>query len=94
MINISLLIDKKRRTGTGRAILTTIGSYSMAIYFLHTIFESGVRIVFYQVLVDFNVSFEIVALMAIVSGVAFPLFIEKTFLRKYHFTRKYILGVK
>ncbi len=92
VINTSILIDSKRKAGVERALLAEIGFYSMTIYLFHTLFQSVIRIGFYQVL-DLSVSFEVVALVAVVAGVVFPLLLEKMILRKNKFTKKYILGL-
>ncbi len=87
VINISILIDAKGKW------LEEIGFYSMTIYLFHTLFESAVRISFYQVLDDLYVKFEIIAFIAIAAGIVFPLILEKMILRKNKFTKKYILGL-
>jgi hypothetical protein len=70
-------------------LLFTIGYYSMSIYSFHTLFESSVRILFFNILGDFNVPFIIVGIAAISCGLFFPLLLEKFLLRKNEFT-KYI----
>lgn len=94
VINISLLIDNKRKAGVERMLLAEIGFYSMSIYLFHTFFQSVIRIGFNQVLTDFPVCFEVIALIAVIAGILCPLFIEKKLLRKNKITRKYILGLK
>lgn len=91
IINLSSFIDNSGRKNI-KAVLTQIGFYSMTIYLFHTLFESAVRIGFQQVLGRFDISFEVMALTAIIAGVVFPLFLEMKILRQYIFTRKYILG--
>lgn len=92
IINISLLIDIKNVKGA-KVILAGIGFSSMTIYLFHTLSESAVRIVFLQTLIDFHVSFELVAFIAVAAGVIFPLLLEKMILRKNVLARKYILGI-
>ena len=52
VMNISLLIDSMPLSGRLRNILLRLGFYSMTIYLFHTLFQSTVRIMFYQVLAD------------------------------------------
>ena len=68
-----------------------IGFYSMSIYLLHTIFSSSVSIINYQILKTNY--FIIPALFGIMIGILLPLLLEIHVLRKYHFTRKFILGL-
>lgn len=91
--NISLLIDSMAHSGWLRHVLLTLGFYSMTIYLFHTLFESTVRIMFYQVLADIQAGFELVTLCAIIAGIVFPLILEKFILRRFRFTRRYILGI-
>lgn len=92
VMNISCLIDAYNNS-IGRKILTEIGLYSMTIYLFHTLFESAVRIGFQQVLGGLQISFEVVAITAVIAGVAFPLLLEKSILRKSVIAKKYILGL-
>jgi fucose 4-O-acetylase-like acetyltransferase len=93
-INISHLIDTKIKIGIIRTLWLQTGLYSMSIYLIHGFFESPVRIGFNQMLAaDFYMKFEVAALIAILAGVAFPIFLEKMILRKNRFAKKYILGL-
>jgi fucose 4-O-acetylase-like acetyltransferase len=73
--------------------LQSIGYFSVTIYLFHTLFESGIRIVFFQVFKIGNCFFGFVATIAILSGIIYPLFLEKYILAKYKLTRKYVLGI-
>jgi len=73
--------------------LIAIGYYSMTIYLFHTIFESGVRAAFLQIFNSVPIPFEMIALLAISSGVLFPLLLEKHCLRLNAITRKFLLGL-
>jgi fucose 4-O-acetylase-like acetyltransferase len=73
--------------------LLLIGFCSMTIYLFHTLFESMVRIGFIQVFKNIPIPFEITAFIAIVCGIVFPIILEKTLLRKYRPTRRFILGM-
>jgi fucose 4-O-acetylase-like acetyltransferase len=72
--------------------LIALGYYSMGIYLFHTLFESAVRVGFFQVLKD-DLPFEFVACVAIASGLVFPLMLEKHVLRRISLTRRLILGL-
>jgi hypothetical protein len=76
-----------------RFILTATGIYSMSIYLFHTLFESAMRIVLMQTFRELKIFFELVLLISVVSGLIFPLILEKYFLRKNKITRKFILGL-
>jgi len=95
VVNISLLIDSVSCLGRLKNILYQLGFYSMTIYLFHTLFESAVRILFYQVLTGFRgrMGFEFIAFCAIGSGIVFPMVLEKFVLRKVDFTRRYLLGL-
>lgn len=93
VLNISCLIDAFNET-LGKKIFTEIGIYSMTIYLFHTLFESTIRIGFKQLLGGSQVSFEVVAIVAVTAGVVFPIFLEKILLRKSALATKYILGVQ
>lgn len=92
VINLSHAISALSETKIKKA-LTLVGYYSMGIYLLHTLFESTVRIGFLQVFRHIQAPFELIAFIAITSGVAFPLVLEKTVLRKHSVTRKFVLGL-
>jgi len=91
VIAISACIDKT--PNISRKALGQIGTYSMTIYLFHVFFESGVRIFFQQVLGTIDSLFAVVAFIAIVAGIVFPLYLEKYLLRKLAITRRYILGL-
>jgi len=94
IINISIMISSAKSVRLTGSVLAQLGYYSMAIYFFHTFFESGVRIIFYQVLTNYyQFSFETIALIAIVAGVVTPFIIEKNLLRRFSVTKKYVIGV-
>ncbi|MCP4131479.1 MAG: acyltransferase family protein [bacterium] len=93
VLNISLLIERKSNSGTISTLLVRTGFYSMSIYLFHTLFESAVRIGFNQVLGGLHVPFLAVAFVAVAAGIIFPLLLEKLILRKFAFTRKFILGL-
>ena len=69
------------------------GMYSMTIYLIHTLFESGVRIIAFQKLALPAGFFIPVALVAIAAGLIMPLLLEKYVLRKFGVTRRLILGL-
>jgi fucose 4-O-acetylase-like acetyltransferase len=75
-----------------RTVLLPIGYYSMGIYLLHPLFESPIRILFYQVFKGSS-EFFLVAILAISSGIGWPILLEKYVLRKFETTRKYLLGL-
>ncbi len=72
--------------------LEKVGVYSASIYLFHTIFESSIRIFFYQVL-KINGFFWLKAVLAITAGVVFPVLLEKYVLRRFVMSQKYILGI-
>ncbi len=74
-------------------MLLQIGYYSMSIYLLHTLFESTVKIGFLQVFRRIQTPFELIAITSITCGIVCPLVLEKTVLRKYCGTRKFLLGL-
>ncbi len=76
-----------------KRFLLPIGFYSMSIYLLHPLFESTVRICCLKLISRVELPFELIALIAIISGVVFPLLLEKYVLRKNALTQKYILGM-
>lgn len=75
-----------------RKTLVRVGAFSMSIYFFHPLFESTIRIFFSQ-LKQTNLSFELIATIAILSGVIFPYLAEKHVFYKYNFTKQYFLGL-
>jgi hypothetical protein len=76
-----------------KGVFMQVGYYSMGIYLLHTLFESTVRIGFLQVFKGLQTPFGLVAFIAITCGIIIPLALEKEVLRKYWFTRKFVLGL-
>ena len=76
-----------------KGILMQVGYYSMTIYLLHTLFESTVRIGSFYLLKDIHVPFLLIAFIAIICGIVFPLILEKVIFRKYWVTNKYVLGL-
>jgi hypothetical protein len=93
VMNISLLVDSLPLSGWLRNILLRLDFYSMTIYLFHTLFQSTVRIMFYQVLADIQGRFELIMLCSVSAGIFFPMFLEKFVLRKFWFTRRYVLGL-
>jgi peptidoglycan/LPS O-acetylase OafA/YrhL len=93
VLGFSRILDNIMSLQLVRIVLINIGLYSMTIYLLHGIFVSGVRITCYQLLENYNFYFEIVAFLAIISGIAFPLYLERNMLLKFEFTKRYILGL-
>ena len=95
VINISYMLEIKNFFSAQKWLLTQIGFYSMSIYLFHTLFESAIRIISYQVLLaEFPLKFIVIALTAIISGIIFPIILEKMILRKNRFTKKYMLGLE
>ena len=93
IVNLSILLEN-RLSFLGN-ILSSVGFYSMGIYLLHTLFVSSIRLIYYQkVGLYLNLPFILIALVAITFGVLLPLILEKYVLRKYPFSRKYILGIQ
>lgn len=84
---ISTFFDKKIKS-----MLLQIGYYSMTIYLFHTLFVSTVRMGFIQLIKNEQIPFELIAFVAITSGVVFPLVLEKKVLRKYWVINKFIFG--
>ena len=77
-----------------KGVMVEIGYYSMTIYLFHTLFVSTVRIGFLQVFQDVYIPFELIAFVAVLSGIVFPLLLEKKVLRKFWITKKFVLGLK
>jgi len=80
-------------TGKLATVAAVTGMYSMTIYLIHTLFESGVRIIAFQKLQLPANLFIPIALVAIAAGLILPLLLEKFVLRKISLTRKLILGL-
>ena len=76
-----------------KVMLLQTGYYSMTIYLFHPLFESTVRIGFLQVFKNIHIPFGLIASLAIICGVFFPLVLEKELLRKYSVTKRFILGL-
>jgi fucose 4-O-acetylase-like acetyltransferase len=76
-----------------KSILLQIGYCSMTIYLFHTLFEGTVRIGFLPVFKYIQAPFELIASIAIIGGVFFPIVLEKKVLRKYWITRHFVLGL-
>jgi len=92
VINLSHVIAKMQNAKV-MGVLSGIGYYSMTIYLFHTFFESIVRIGFIQILESVWIPFEPIALLAVMSGIIFPLLLEKEVLRKHAIARRFILGL-
>ena len=93
IINISKQISNSKSMAVKNYIVS-IGVYSMSIYLFHTLFESAVRIGLSVEVLHFSIPFELIAVLAVLAGVVFPLLLEKYFLSKNTLSRKYILGTK
>jgi hypothetical protein len=65
----------------------------MTIYLFHNLFLGSVKIGFMQIFHG-AVGFELMAVIAITSGVLFPMILEKKIFKKYSIFRKYLLGIK
>ena len=92
IINISNILSNSKNLIIKKCLIS-VGVYSMSIYLFHTLFESAVRIGLSTKILHIVVPFELVAALAIILGVTFPLLLEKYFLSKNKITRKYILGI-
>ena len=92
VINLSHTIDIMHNKGFKKKI-AMIGYYAMSIFLFHTFFESAIRIGCIQVLNFVQIQFEVIAIIAIVAGVIFPLQFEKFILRKNKITKKLVLGL-
>ncbi|MCE5336938.1 MAG: acyltransferase [Desulfobacteraceae bacterium] len=71
-----------------------VGVYSMSIYLFHTVFTSALRIGFNDVLHIPESAFPLAALTSVAAGIVFPLLLEKHWLRRNRFTRRFILGLR
>jgi fucose 4-O-acetylase-like acetyltransferase len=92
VINLSYAISAFSNNNI-KNILIQVGYYSMSIYLLHSPFESVIRIGFIQIFKHLQTPFELIAIIAIICGVFFPLLLEKKLLRNYMITKKYLLGL-
>ena len=92
VVQMSQLI-RSSGPSTVRQLLTVVGFYSMSIYLFHTMFESAVRVLFFQLDILPPPPFVILAALAVSAGVFIPLLIEKSILRNTAITRKYLLGL-
>ena len=88
IINISKQISNSNSMRVKNYIVS-VGVYSMSIYLFHTLFESAVRIGLSAEVLRFSISFELVAVLAVLAGMTFPLLLEKYFLSKNSLSRKY-----
>jgi len=93
IFNISYSISSYNEKNLLRVILLYIGISSMTIYLFHNLFLGGIKIGFIQVL-NITMSFELIAIIAITSGILFPIILERKVFRKYSIFRKYLLGLK
>ena len=91
VINLSSILYKYNGLAS---LFKLLGVYSMSIYLFHTLFEGTIRVIFFQILEYSWFPFEIVAIIAVVSGTLFPLLMEKYLLRPIPLTRKIILGLE
>jgi fucose 4-O-acetylase-like acetyltransferase len=92
VINLSYAISILSNNKIKKTLIQA-GYYSMSIYLLHSPFESAVRISFIQIFKNLQTPFELIAFIAILCGVIFPLLLEKKVLRNYGPTKKYLLGL-
>lgn len=92
VIDVSHAILKFSNSKT-KNVIWKIGYYSMTIYLFHTLFESTVRIGFFQILKNIDVPFELIAFLAVSCGIIFPVIIEKKIFRRFRITKKFILGI-
>jgi fucose 4-O-acetylase-like acetyltransferase len=76
-----------------KEIFVSVGYYSMSIYLFHTLFESMVRLLFFQVIKIDKIPFLFIAFFAITCGVIFPLMCEKKIFRRFFLTRRLLLGI-
>lgn len=94
IINISCMITSKfNKLSVKTKLLKKIGLHSMTIYLFHTLFVSAVYWGCRTLLEDFKLRFEMFALLSIVSGIIFPIFLEKMILQKNQFSKRFILGL-
>jgi fucose 4-O-acetylase-like acetyltransferase len=91
VINISASLAR-RRPGGVRALLFSLGVYSMTIYVLHSLFEGAARIGLMQIAKRLPMPFLTVALLAIIAGLSIPVLLEVGLIRRYPLTRRLILG--
>lgn len=74
-------------------LVERMGYYSMSIYLFHTLFESAIRVSFYQLLRIDRAYFLAGAVPAIAAGVVLPSLLEGVLIRRNRMLRKAILGV-
>ena len=91
VIGLAIWIDQK--AAWMATFWAATGFYSMTIYLLHTLFESGVRVAAFQIAGLPASMFVPVALVAVAAGVVFPFVLEKYVLRRFQVTRRLILGL-
>ena len=94
MFNISYSIATYHEENFLRKALLYTGISSMTIYLFHNLFLGSVKIGFLQLLDSIPIGFEIIAFIAIISGIIFPMILESKIFRKYAIFRKYLLGLK
>jgi len=94
IFNISYFISTYSDKNIFKITLLYTGLSSMTIYLFHNLFLGGVKIGFLQILKGVDISFELMALIAILLGIIIPIILEKKIFRKYSIFRKYLLGLK
>ncbi len=94
IFNISYFISTYSEKNILKVTLIHIGIASMTIYLFHNLFLGGVKIGFLQLFKGLPISFEVMALIAILLGITIPMILEKKIFRKYSIFRKYLLGLK
>ena len=92
-ILLSITIEEKFNSSQTKFI-EIVGICSMSIYLFHTIFESLIRILFRNFLVNLDTPFLVVALLAIFVGLFMPMTIEIYVLRKSSLFSQIFLGLK
>ncbi len=70
-----------------------IGVFSAAIYMLHTIFMSPVKILMIEYLNYGRNSYTLISILSILSGIIFPIFTARYFINRYKILSFLILGV-
>jgi fucose 4-O-acetylase-like acetyltransferase len=91
VFTFSAWLARLRRNGA-RAVLFSLGMYSMTIYVLHSVFEGAARIGLTQIARQLPLPFLAVALPAVVVGLLIPMLIEIGLIRRSRLWRRLILG--
>jgi fucose 4-O-acetylase-like acetyltransferase len=91
VFNISAWLGSRRRKGL-RALMFSLGLYSMTIYVVHTVFEGGARIALMHLAGRLPLPFWVVALLAVAAGLVGPMGLEVGLIRRSAIARRLILG--